>query len=45
MSSLLPTGGMMSHATPCFEYRFEFTRFHLFFFWDDRDIFSPIGQG
>ena len=32
MSSLLPTGGMMSHATPCFEYRFEFTRFHLFFF-------------
>jgi hypothetical protein len=22
----------MSHATPCFEYRFEFTRFHLFFF-------------
>ena len=32
MSSLLPPGGMMSHATPCFEYRFEFTRFHLFFF-------------
>ena len=32
MSSLLPAGGMMSHATPCFEYRFEFTRFHLFFF-------------
>ena len=32
MSSLLPPGSMMSHATPCFEYRFEFTRFHLFFF-------------
>ena len=32
MSSLLPPGGMMSHATPCYEYRFEFTRFHLFFF-------------
>ena len=32
MSSLLPPGGLMSHATPCFEYRFEFTRFHLFFF-------------
>ena len=32
MSGLLPPGGMMSHATPCFEYRFEFTRFHLFFF-------------
>ena len=32
MSGLLPPGGMMSHATPFFEYRFEFTRFHLFFF-------------
>jgi len=32
MAALLPVGGRMSHATPCFEYRFEFTRFHLFFF-------------
>ena len=32
MASLLPAGALMSHATPCFEYRFEFTRFHLFFF-------------
>ena len=32
MARLLPSGGKMSHATPCFEYRFEFTRFHLFFF-------------
>lgn len=32
MASLLKPGGLMSHATPCFEYRFEFTRFHLFFF-------------
>ncbi|MDA0630972.1 MAG: hypothetical protein O2981_06325, partial [Proteobacteria bacterium] len=32
MVSLLPSGSLMSHATPCFEYRFEFTRFHLFFF-------------
>jgi len=32
MASLLPPDGLMSHATPCFEYRFEFTRFHLFFF-------------
>jgi len=32
MARLLPPGGLMSHATPCFEYRFEFTRFHLFFF-------------
>ena len=22
----------MAHATPCFEYLYEFTRFHLFFF-------------
>lgn len=32
MADLLPAGGRMSHATPCFAYRFEFTRFHLFFF-------------
>lgn len=32
MANLLPSDGLMSHATPCFEYRFEFTRFHLFFF-------------
>ena len=32
MASLLKPGSMMSHATPCFDYRFEFTRFHLFFF-------------
>ena len=32
MASLLPAGALMSHATPCFEYRFECTRFHLFFF-------------
>lgn len=32
MRDLLTEGGVMSHATPCFEYRYEFTRFHLFFF-------------
>lgn len=32
MSDLLKSGGRMSHATPCFEYLYEFTRFHLFFF-------------
>jgi SAM-dependent methyltransferase len=32
MRDLLKTGGRMSHATPCFEYLYEFTRFHLFFF-------------
>lgn len=32
MRDLLAPAGRMSHATPCFAYRFEFTRFHLFFF-------------
>lgn len=32
MRTLLKPGGRMAHATPCFEYRFEYTRFHLFFF-------------
>lgn len=32
MRALLKSGGKMSHATPCFEYLYEFTRFHLFFY-------------
>lgn len=32
MRNLLKAGGRMSHATPCFEYLYEFTRFHLFFY-------------
>ena len=32
MASLLKPGALMSHATPCFDYKFEFTRVHLFFF-------------
>lgn len=32
MRALLRQGGRMSHATPCFEYLYEFTRFHLFFY-------------
>jgi SAM-dependent methyltransferase len=32
MTSLLKPGARMSHATPCFDYLYEFTRFHLFFF-------------
>jgi hypothetical protein len=32
MRLLLKSGGSMSHATPCFEYLYEYTRFHLFFF-------------
>jgi len=32
MASLTKAGSLMSHATPCFDYKFEFTRFHLFFF-------------
>lgn len=32
MRDLLKSGGKMSHATPCFEYLYEFTRFHLYFY-------------
>jgi len=32
MQGIIKQGGRMSHATPCFEYLFEYTRFHLFFY-------------
>lgn len=32
MAELLASGGRLSHATPCFAYRYEFTRFHIFFY-------------
>ena len=32
LKNLLKAGGRMSHATPCFEYLYEYTRFHLFFY-------------
>lgn len=32
MCSLLKDGGLMSHTTPCYDYAFEYTRFHLFFY-------------
>lgn len=32
MAGWLKPGGWMAHATPCYEYLFEYTRFHLFFF-------------
>ena len=32
ISGYLKPGARMAHATPCFEYLYEFTRFHLFFF-------------
>jgi SAM-dependent methyltransferase len=32
MKKLLKPGGVLLHATPCFEYLYEYTRFHLFFF-------------
>ena len=32
MSSLLNPGGVMNHVTGCWEYMYEYTRFHLFFF-------------
>ena len=36
MKSLLKDGdSFLEHSTSCFEYRQEFTRFHLFFFTGD----------
>lgn len=32
MKSLLKVGGKLSHATPCYEYLYEYTRFHLYFY-------------
>lgn len=32
ISGFLKPGGLMAHATPCFEYLYEYTRFHLYFF-------------
>ena len=32
LASLLKPGARMSHATPCYEYLYEYTRFHLFFY-------------
>lgn len=32
MVSLLNEDGKMSHATGCYDYRYEYTRFHYFFF-------------
>lgn len=32
MARLLKPHGLMAHATPCYEYLYEYTRFHLFFF-------------
>ena len=29
--ALLPPGGRMAHSSPCYEYRYEFTRFHTIF--------------
>jgi FkbM family methyltransferase len=30
--NLLRPGGSLAHASPCWEYSFEYTRFHLYFF-------------
>lgn len=32
LGELLLPGGRIVHSTPCFNYKYEFTRFHLFFF-------------
>ena len=30
-NSILPVGGRMAHSSPCYEYRYAFTRFHTIF--------------
>jgi len=32
LAALLNDGGKIIHATPCFDYKYEFSRFHVFFF-------------
>lgn len=32
MAALLKPNGRMAHATPCYQYLYEYTRFHLFFY-------------
>ena len=32
IKKIVKSGGRMAHATPCFEYLYEYTRFHLFFY-------------
>lgn len=32
LAALLRTGGRIVHATPCFDYRYEYSHYHVFFF-------------
>lgn len=32
LGAMLTNAGCLIHATPCFEYRYEFTHYHVFFF-------------
>lgn len=32
LSKLLVPGGRLVHATPCFDYKYEYTHYHVFFF-------------
>jgi len=32
LSGILAPGGLQAHATPCYEYRYEYSRFHVFFY-------------
>ena len=45
MARLLPPGGLMSHATPCFEYRLNLRASIYFFSLGDRGNFWPIRRG
>jgi hypothetical protein len=43
MRGLLAPQGRMAHATACFEYLYEFTRFHLYFFTGrSRDLLADL---
>lgn len=45
MAALLAPVGRMSHATPCFQYLYEYTRFHLYFFPGRSLSFVASGAG
>lgn len=46
MQSLLTADGKMAHSTPCYSYRYEFSRFHLVFYTGDavRHLCERLGM-
>lgn len=43
MREQLSPDGQMAHATPCYDYLYEYTRFHLFFFGQIKGGFGSAG--